>query len=1060
MTRRSDIWHRRWLPCLVAGAIACAAPLPFASAQSPSPIPVRIGVHKAYTRVVFDFKGLTAYRVTRDGNNLVIVFDTATAFKIPSDTEKMIRSIKTVNENDGTTRMTIALQDGATAKDYRIEKQIVLDLYPGKPAPKTESKTAAAETKPEIKTETKLAPDKNAADRAFADSADESKKPVKLTPDAKPVVAAAKPVQKPAPVAKPEFKTETPPAAPPDAPKETVADKQLDAQIAAVTEAIDKKMPQTPNKAASPVIVDAAPPADTAPPVSAASMEQQTPPVVQPTVITLSTIEPARLTVFSRFNNLWIVLDTEAAGAINPSAAGPEAALLGNPRVIKMKGATGYHYSLPQQRFISVERQNLTWRISLSNRLSQMPAQNRINTVVDESTGHVKLMAEIKNASRVIEFTDPAVGDTLYAVAAEDQQQRIDQPRRYADLEILPASIGMVVRPLSDNLKVTRIDNFVLLSSPNGITATPGAVAGPSAVASADANAGPRDESRLFDFPNWRQGGILQLDKNVRALQLAIAEAKKDDEKNAQMMKLALLYFANNFGQETLGMLRLIETDSPDMAKNPNFIALRGAASAMAGHYDEAIADLSHPAIQQHGEVNLWVGYAAAATEQWRMANRAFPPDNYLLLQYPENIAAPFTIYMAESALRLGKAERATALLASLDTMEGGFDPHYAAAIQYLKGEAARQMGNAQEAIRLWRPVAFGLDRLYHTKASLAMATLRYQEKIIPAKTAIDELDSLRFAWRGDGLEIQVLQSLGRVKIADRQYLSGLEDMKTAALLADNLRDDSQPIKDEMAAVFTDLFVKGGAKDVPPLEAVSIYNGFSSYMPDGEQGAIATLNFADSLITMDLLGQAAKLLEAQLQGGEIPQARIAPTYNKLAAVYLLDSLPEKALSTLANAPADAPAQLLEERNLLRARAMSQLNRPDDAIAALAASTSVDAKKLKADVLWRARKWKEAAATLEGMLPEADKGLTEADAQLVINTAVGYKLAGDTAGLAGIKSRYLSPMDATSQRDTFRVVTRTGGSSKLSDRDTILKIAGEVDMFKGFLDSYKAGGKGS
>ncbi|MDI1228688.1 MAG: hypothetical protein PSY14_13490 [bacterium] len=1046
MTRRLDVWHRRWLPCLVAGAIACAAPLPFAFAQDQSTVPVRIGVHKDFTRVVFDFKGLTAYRVSREGNNLVVVFDTASGFKIPADTEK-IRSIKTVNENDGTTRMTLALRDGATANDYRIEKQIVIDVYAGKPAAKP-VQTASAETKPPPE---KTAPDKNAADRAFADSADESKKPVKLTPTPKPaetVVAAAKLEEKP----------ETPVSAATET--ETVTDKQLDQQIAAVTEAIDKKLPGTPNTEASPVIVDAAPPADSAPPVSAASMEQQTPPQMQPTVITVSTIEPARLAVFSRFNNLWIVLDTEAVGAINPSAAGPEAALLGNPRIIKMKGATGYHYSLPQQRFVSVERQNLTWRVTLTERSSQMPAQNRINTVVDDTTGHVKLMAEIKGASRVIEFTDPAVGDTLYAIAAEDQLQRIDQPRRYADLEILPAAIGMVVRPLSDGLKVTRLDNFVLISAPNGITATPGAIAGPAAVAASEERPGARDEARLFDFPNWRQGGLLQLDKNVRAMQVAIAEAKKPEEKNALLMKLALLYFANNFGQETLGMLRLIETDTPEMAKNPNFIALRGAASAMAGHFDEAIADLSHPAIQQHGEVNLWVGYAAAATEQWRMANRAFPPDNYLLLQYPENIAAPFTIYMAESALRLGKAERANALLASLDTMEGGFDPHYAAAIQYLKGEAARQMGNAQDAIRIWRPVAFGLDRLYHTKASLAMAMLRYQEKIIPAKTAIDELDSLRFAWRGDGLEIQVLQSLGRVKIADRKYLSGLEDLKTAALLADNLRDDSQPIKDEMAAVFIGLFVNDGAKDVPPLEAVSIYNGFSAYMPDGEQGAVATLNFADSLITMDLLGKAAQLLEEQLKGGDVPQARVAATYNKLAAVYLLDSLPEKALATLSTAGGDASAQVSDERNLLRARAMSQLNRPDDAIAALATSTSTDALKLKADVLWRARKWKEAAATLESMLPEADKGLTEADAQLVVNTAVGYKLAGDTARLADIKSRYLSPMDATAQRDTFRVVTRSGGSSKLSDRDTILKIAGEVDMFKGFLDTYKAGGKGS
>ncbi|MDE1151966.1 MAG: hypothetical protein PW788_05445 [Micavibrio sp.] len=78
---------------------------------------------------------------------------------------------------------------------------------------------------------------------------------------------------------------------------------------------------------------------------------------------------------------------------------------------------------------------------------------------------------------------------------------------------------------------------------------------------------------------------------------------------------------------------------------------------------------------------------------------------------------------------------------------------------------------------------------------------------------------------------------------------------------------------------------------------------------------------------------------------------------------------------------------------------------------------------------------------------------------MVNAAVAYKLAGDTKGLADIRSRYNAVMAATTLANTFGTVTRSGGNSALSDRDTILKIIDEVDMFKGFLDTYK-GGKGS
>src|SRR5690606_24983419 len=121
--------------------------------------------------------------------------------------------------------------------------------------------------------------------------------------------------------------------------------------------------------------------------------------------------------------------------------------------------------------------------------------------------------------------------------------------------------------------------------------------------------------------------------------------------------------------------------------------------------------------------VRLWAGYVAASTEQWRMAARLFPGDTHLLTEYPPNIAVPFTLYMAESALRLGNTDTAKKLLSSLDTAALPADAaHLRAAAGYLRGELARQEGDFDAAMKHWRPVANGLDQLYHTKAALALA--------------------------------------------------------------------------------------------------------------------------------------------------------------------------------------------------------------------------------------------------------------------------------------------------------------------------------------------------
>lgn len=1060
MTQRPPHNRRQIRRRLMSGAALAALLWLAIPAQAlAEKVGVRLGAHDSYTRVVVDFDRLVGYDVKSADGKVSVIFDANADLAAPDVQAGLVKNLSTGKSGQSAT-MDIAIPAGAMVKHYRLMRKVVIDVYPPAAAKETAKKPAAEKTPPAQATkaatpppDTKATPPalEKTAENAAEKIADTSAQPTapKDTPPAAANAAVTTPAVDAAPSAAPALaatpetavavapepaaaapSAATPPAAPPAG-----AAQAEGTQAAEISVQLPKE-----------VLVDQAPNPQ---PLLAPPQEEQ-----QPTVLRFSSIAPLQMAVFTRGDYLWIVTEGSTGSAQNPEADGPLSKLIGTPQIMRFTGGVAYRYRLPPQTFVSVEKSNMVWEISLTSLPLQAPGQEIVHVEFDNTSGKAKLLATLKGNSKPLSIEDPDAGDTLQIIPVALPEQRIDKGRRFSDVEVMPALAGMVVRTLADGVNVTRINDYVIISAPRGVMATPDA--GPVLLTD-DPSRAMGTHPRLFDFPNWRQGGMPYLSRNRRALEQRAATAPNDELRNEALMNMALLFFANNFGHETLGVLRLLESRNPALVRNPNFIALRGAAAAMAGHYQDALQDLSNPAIQQHPEVNLWIGYAAAATEQWRMANRAFPVDNALLLEYPPNIATPFTIYMAESALRLGRTDTAVKLLNTLDTWASSTDNHHRAAIAYLKGEAARQEGRKSEAIRIWRPVANGLDRLYHTKASLALTNLELAEGGIPIKEAIDRLDSLRFAWRGDGLEVQILHNLGQLKVQNGQYLDGLSDMRKAMTLADTLLGDTDVIRADMTRVIADIFIGGQAKNIAPLEAIAIFSAYGNLLPTGTEGSVATLNFADFLIRVDLLEKAAELIDSQLRTGAAAPEKVPALGAKLAAVYLLDGRPSEAISALQRSQrSDTPAALEQERQMLRARALSQLNRTSDAIAALGAFNTPETKRLRADILWRARQWVPAAQAIESLLPaEVPAALDAETADMVVNAAVAYKLGGNSDGIENLRRRFGAAISQTPKANAFGVVTRGGGSAALGDRDTILKIAGEVDMFKGFLKGYQS-----
>jgi hypothetical protein len=180
------------------------------------------------------------------------------------------------------------------------------------------------------------------------------------------------------------------------------------------------------------------------------------------------------------------------------------------------------------------------------------------------------------------------------------------------------------------------------------------------------------------------------------------------------------------------------------------------------------------------------------------------------------------------------------------------------------------------------------------------------------------------------------------------------------------------------------------------------------------------------------------------------------TATELAVVRLLDHRPDAALLALDMPLGSEPTpELARQRQQLRARALIDLGRMDQALAALGKDQSRDADRLRADVYWKTKSWQDAARTFERLVdvPADGAKLDKKSAQIVLNWAAALTLAGDQAGIARLRDRFGAAMAATPSANAFRLIASDdsgGGSDDPRERARRIAEIGELKSFAGEL----------
>jgi type II secretory pathway component PulJ len=965
------------------------------------PLAVRAGEYQNYTRIVFDWPRDVPYAVFPGAGKLTIRFEALARPDLSAITRQAPPWVKTAGwhvENQGT---VVDLETDAASgfHDFRDGTHVVVDVL----APKTDADAYKAAAKPvtTISKQTAKVTGASAAQvNAIASAAAKLNAPPPKPADSKQVATGKPAVLAPA-------KSTAQPPAPATAPA-TV-------QAAALP-------------ASAPV------PADTNVQTAATKLTHDG------VVLSFPGAGRKGSAVFIRGLTAWIILQDapplDAAKLKTQLGTFPDAidaASFGNVSELRI--------SLKQPEQIAAMSEGSTLKVVIAPQANS-PAITIGFSRNQDSPTHSSITTLLPGATKTVTIVDPVVGDELIVIPGTAGRDIPDE-RDYVEFSALQTASGMVLLPYVDDLSVTIDRTRVTITQPGGLSLTPPSM--PMA-ATPEALAGGKDPCFL-DFASWQKqtgGTFLATERRLRA---AIARLKPADANHARLV-FARFYLANGFAAEALGLIQSMQNADPSLQGDLQLQTMRASADYDMGRYRDAHNDIAGAQFDSDRHAALWRGLIDTALQNWNDAHEDFERAMPALNAYPPEMRARVRLANAEAALGMGRLEIVDAQLsrlpADLDarlTLEADLDRARLYAAENRKDRADPLFA----AVESSGDEQFASQAIYYRVcAGLASGTMS-------TTSAINALERLRYRWRGDMLELNTLRKLASLYFAQKQWREGLQRLRIAAENFPNY-DLAGKAQDDMRAAFVDLFLKGKANSMPPVQALSVFYDFIDLTPIGPDGDEMIRRMADRLVAVDLLGPAADLLQYQVTK-RLDGVAAAQVATRLAMIRLMDHKPQAAIDALRSTQvASLPDDVAHQRLLLQARALAELKQWDQALDLISVDQAPDTVRLRADIYWQSGNWAVAGQKAEEALGTRwnDPAPLSADErQEAMRAAVAYSLANDEVSLDRLRTHFAAKMTGTPDADAFAVVTQRIDMHGLAFRDAAAQVA-SIDTLTTFM----------
>lgn len=764
--------------------------------------------------------------------------------------------------------------------------------------------------------------------------------------------------------------------------------------------------------------------------------------------VTFSFLTPTPAALFRRADVMWLVLDSVAPIDLAPIRR-EGASLIGDVSMLPLDKGQAIRMRLNRPQLASltaVEQKDggQGWTLTFADTLqSASQSLDAVRNLLDPA--HANIVVPMAGAGLLHRVVDPDVGDSFVVATAPPPVRGFIRRQQFIEFT-LPESIqGMVVQANADDLAIEVISDKVMLSRPGGLTLSPSSVGRMRAATPVKS---------IFDPNRWAEDQRGTYRERYDALVAALANAPAI-ERVAARTDLARFYFARGLYVEAKGALdAVLDNDSSDR-DDPQALIMRAVASTLVGRPALAMKDLADPAaIGPNYDVQLWKALALAQQGKWADAREKFKNAGFAISALPTELQQIALAQAMRASLEVKDFADAASRRSELELV--GIPAAMMPQVLVMRGRLAEALGRDKDALADYAMAAESSNAPAAAESKVSMIALRQKRDEISPEDATRELETLTMTWRGGDVEVRTLQLLAKLYGDSNRYGEALAAARRATLLQAN-SETSRQLQDDAAALFAQIFLSPKGDDIPPIEALGTFYEHRELTPIGRRGDEMIRRLAERLVAVDLLEQASELLQYQVDH-RLEGAARAQVAGRLAMVYLMNRKPERAIAALRGTRiSDLAGELRQQRLLLEARAQSDIGRRDLALDIISNLGGREALRLRSDIYWGARRWREASEQIELYYGERWRDFTplnSAEKGDVIRAVIGYALAEDGLGLARFREKYAPLMSGIADRAAFETASKPA-STNSAEFAGIAKMAASVDTLDGFLREMKS-----
>src|SRR5580704_8015767 len=1029
------------------------------------PVRVHVATQPTFTRYIFAIPANTSVSNDRVKERLTLTFDAPIKFDLADVMASLPRAIAGIDTDmrDDSALVRFNFLANVDVRSFRDDGSYVLDVVGADtkpdeqgaaPAPPATPQQSAAPETTAPATVPPAAANDIAEPRTEAQAAATTEKP-----DVAPPATIAAPEQ---PAAQPTPPAAAAQAAPAPSPADTPAAKpKVEAQIAAPATPPQPAPSADTAKAASPAPPSAPPaaqrdaaavpdkaPANDAPPPRPRAADTSGKVAVELTrqganlKLSFPFATPTAAAVFNRADTLWIVFDS--AADIDLSALDGEASrTIRGAEFTHAPDADIVRIKLDHPRLATVDIDGSAWTVQIGDSaIDTTRALSITRNLIGPNRSSVTIPFDAPHL--VHRLDDPDAGDTLTVVTAFPPARGFINERDFVEFRALASAEGVVVEPIADDVKVELAPDKIIVSRPMGLALSSSSQA---------LLRGSGLRPTMFDSQLWgfdQQAAYIERQSKL----VAAAASAPDNKRLAPRLDLARFYVARDMYPEAKGVLDIALADDRSASEQGSATVLRAVTEIMMNRPDDALKDLADPSIGDQHDAPLWRALAYAKQGKWGLARDGFKSADAAVATLPVELQRVALKEEMRSAIEVGDFSTASIQLNDFQTI--GVSHELEPAMAVLIGRLAEGMGRKEDALSAYQTAADSWDRRAAAQGQLRETLLRYTLGDLKRDDVISQLETLTTIWRGDETEIEALQMLARLYTADGRYRDSFYVMRSA-LAAHPNSDMTRRIQQEAAATFDSLFLAGKGDALPAIDALALFYDFRELTPIGRRGDEMIRRLADRLVAVDLLDQAAELLQYQVDN-RLQGAARAQVATRLAVIYLMNRKADRALATLrATRTADLTNEVRNQRLLLEARALSDMGRHDVALEVIGNLDGREVIRLRSDIYWAGRHWREAAEQIELLYGERWKDwqpLNDIERSDLLRAQLGYALGEDQLGLGRFREKYAAKMSGTPDAHAFDVVSAPLGTSG-TEFAAIAHAAAAVDTLDGFLRDMQA-----